>query len=161
MLLAASAVDLSQPLAEHIAKAGLVDLDITLAFQAVFFIVLLIVLPPLVFKPLVARMAERDARTDGARAEAKKVRHDADVKVQEYEARTAEAKRNALDERAKVRADAQRQAATLIAAAREQTTARIDAGLAAQKREADAARSQLQTDAATLAGQIAHKLVEG
>lgn len=161
MLLAATAVELSQPLAEHIARAGLVDLDITLAFQAVFFLVLLVALPPLVFKPLVARMAERDARTEGARVEAKKVRQDADIKVAEYENRTAQAKRQALDERAKVRADAQRQAAHLIAEAREQTTARIDAGLAAQRSQADAVRRQLQTDAATLAGQIAHKLVEG
>lgn len=161
MLFASAVVELSQPVADRLAQAGLVDLDITLAFQAVFFLVLLIALPPLAFKPLVERMQERDARTEGARAQAKQVRHDADVKVQEYETRTAQAKRQALDERAQVRADAQRKAAELINGARAQTAARIDAGLAAQRQAADVARTQLRTDAATLAGQIAHKLVEG
>jgi F-type H+-transporting ATPase subunit b len=161
MLLASAVVDLAQPVAERLVQAGLVDLDITLAFQAVLFLLLVIALPALAFKPLVERMQERDARTDGARAEAKKVSHDADAKVQEYESRTAQAKRRALEERAQVRVDAQRKAAELLTEARAQTAARIDAGLATQRQAAEVARTQLRTDAATVAGQIAHKLVEG
>ena len=161
MLFATTVIDLQQPIADHLVRAGLVDLDISLALQAGLFLIVLIVLPPLVFKPLVARIEERDARTEGARAEAKKVRHEADVKVQDYETRTAQAKRDALDERAKVRADAQKQAAALVASARAESAVRVDAGLTAQRQQAEAARLQLKDDAATLGGQIARKLVEG
>lgn len=161
MLLPATAVSLTSHVADRCSQAGLVDLDVTIAFQAFFFLLLVIVLPKLVFKPLVARIEEREARTEGARAEAKRVRHEADEQVTQYETRTAQAKRDALDERAKVRADAQRKATAVVAEAREQSAARIDAGLQSQRAQAAQARTQLNTEAAALSAQIARKLVEG
>lgn len=148
-------------LLDHAARAGLVDVDATVFVQAAFFLILVVVLPGLIFKPMLARIEQREARTEGARAEAKSMRHAADEQVAAYEQATAEEKRRALAERAEVRAATQKMAADMVATARAETTTRIDAGLAAQRRTADAAREALRKDAATLSTQIADKLVQG
>lgn len=148
-------------LAQAASRAGLIDLDATVVFQSVFFVVLMLVLPKLVFQPMLARIDQREARTDGARAEAKAMRHAADEQIAAYDKATAQEKRRALDERARTRAEAEQKAAALISQARTQTALRIDAGIAEQKKQVDAARTQLQAEAATLGRQIADKIAEG
>ena len=54
----------------HIARAGLIDLDISVFFQLAVFLILLVILNKLAFQPLLALFEERRKRTEGARAEA-------------------------------------------------------------------------------------------
>jgi F-type H+-transporting ATPase subunit b len=152
---------LAQPLSDHILRAGLIDLDGTVFFQFAFFAVLVFLLPSIIFKPLLARFEQREARTVGARDEAKSLRHAADDQVAKYDAAMAEQKRKALAERAETRAATVRMAAEMVAAARETTNGRIDRGLAAQREQADAARKSLEAEANQIARQISDKLVEG
>jgi F-type H+-transporting ATPase subunit b len=147
-------------LAQAVARAGLIDLDGTVVFQSAFFIILMLVLPKLVFQPMLARIDQREARTDGARAEAKAMRHAADEQIAAYDKATSQEKRRALEERARTRANAEQQATGLITQARAETAARIDAGIAEQKRQVAAARSELQAEATTLGRQIADKIAE-
>ncbi len=146
---------------QTVLHAGLIDLDATVVLQSAFFIILMLVLPRLVFKPMLARLEQREARTEGARAEAKAMRHAADEQIAAYEQATAEEKRRALDERARTRSAAEKQAAELIAQARAQTVARIDAGIANQKRQVADAQEQLHAEAVILGRQIATKIAEG
>ncbi len=147
--------------AEAVQRAGLVDLDFTVIIQAVLFFTLLAVLPSLVLKPLVARFDQREARTEGARNEAKTLRKQADEQVASYEHATQEQRKKAMAERAETRAATQRQADALVAQARAETQARIDAGLAQQRQVMKQAQAQLDAVAAPLAGEIADKLVRG
>ena len=151
----------SVELADHVARAGLIDLDGTIFVQFGFFALLVLVLPSLIFNPMLARIEQREARTDGARADAKAMRHLADDQVAHYETAIAAEKRKALHERAETRAATMKMAASLVATARTETAERIDQGLAAQRAQADVARTQLAGDAEGLARQIATKLVEG
>lgn len=151
------AVDLA-PLAH---KAGLIDLDVTVFIQGGLFLGLVLLLPRIIFRPMLERIEQREARTEGARAEAKAMRHAADEQVTAYDQATAAEKRRALDERAEVRLATQHKAEALIAQARAATAARIDAGLASQRQQAADARKQLAAEAETLGVLIADKLAEG
>ncbi|MSP91658.1 MAG: hypothetical protein EXR79_07625 [Myxococcales bacterium] len=151
----------SARLADHVAQAGLVDLDGTIFIQFGLFALLVLVLPGLIFNPMLARIEQREARTDGARADAKAMRHLADDQVAQYETAIAAQKRKALQERAETRVATMKMAADLLATARAETTERIDQGLALQRAQAEVARVELQRDADGLARQIATKLVEG
>jgi F0F1-type ATP synthase membrane subunit b/b' len=149
----------SSSLADSVLRAGLVDADITLVIQAVFFFLLLAVLPGLIFKPMLARMDQREARTDGAREAAKSMRKAAEEEGAKFEAAIAQTRKKALSERAEHRAAAQRQAAETVAAGKAAAAANIDHQIAAQRAAADAARTQLQADARSIAGQIADNIV--
>ncbi len=141
-------------------RAELIDLDVTILFQIVFFFTLVFVLPKLIFQPMLGRIEQREARTEGARAEAKAMRHAADDRVATYDAATADEKRRALDERAQIRTATQKNAADLIAKARAQSAARLETNLAQQKVTADAARVDLRAEAKKIASNIADKLAQ-
>ncbi|HAN31372.1 MAG TPA: H(+)-transporting ATPase [Myxococcales bacterium] len=141
--------------------AGLVDVDATALVQFAFFIALVLVLPKLIFEPLLARFDLRESRTEGARQEAKAMLKEAQAKESAYESATAKEKQRALAERAAARADAQKKAAALIASVRAETNDRIDAGIVAMRGEAAKAKESLDAEAAELADLIANKLMEG
>lgn len=156
-------LDFAPAAAAHstLARAGLIDLDATIISQGLFFAVLLLVLPSMVYKPLLARFDQREARTDGARAQAKALRRQADDEVTRYEAAVANQRRDALTERAETRSHTQQQADQMLETARAETVARINAGIAAQRQAADETRKALSQEAASLGTAIADKLVRG
>ena len=139
-------------------RAELIDVDITLGIQAFFFFTLVLVLPRLIFKPMLVRIEQREARTEGARAEAKAMRHAADDRVSTYDSATAEEKRKALEERALVRQSTQKNAADLIAKARVDSAARLDRNLGEQRAKAEQARADLRVEAQAISKAIADKL---
>lgn len=147
-------------LAAFAQRAELIDVDVTLVFQSIFFFTLIFVLPKLIFQPMLGRIEQREARTEGARAEAKAMRHAADDRVATYDAATADEKRRALDERAQIRTATQKNAADLIAKARAQSAQRLETNLAQQKTTADAARVDLRAEAHKIAQNIADKLAQ-
>jgi len=107
------------------------------------------------FKPLLAIMAERDARTVGAQKAAEAARAAAIEKVKQYQdalrqargqvyAEQEAARKRALDERAAVTKEARAAAAAQVAAGK----ARIVAELAAARREIEATVAQLAAEIA-------------
>ena len=148
-------------LTDDVSRASLIDLDVTIVWYAVLFVALILIMPNLVFKPMLARMEERDARTTGARQEAAKTRHLADDTVAAFEAAAQAQKRKASEERAKLREETTHQADAMVQQARKETQAKIEAGLTAQRHDAEAARQTLQADAREIAQMIATKLAEG
>ena len=158
-LLPSHSADHAVSAAAAVQQAGLVDVDITIAIQAVFFIVLLLVLPNLIFKPMLARIDQREARTDGAREAAKSMRKAADEEGAKFEAAIAETRKQALAERAAQRTAAQRKAGEQLAAAKAAAAADIDRKIAEQRAAAEVARKQLEVDARSIAAQIADRIV--
>ncbi len=141
-----------------LARAGLIDLDATIITQAVFFFALLLLLPGLVYKPLLQRFDQREERTEGARTSAKAMRKQAREEVARYEAAVASQRKDALTERAETRARAQAQADAMVTTARAEAAERVAAGIAEQRKTAESARKALQADAGILASTIADKL---
>ena len=142
-----------------VSRAGLIDLDVTVFYYAGLFVILLLVLPNLVFKPMLERMDKRDERTSGARHDAQVIRKAADAEAEQFDKHVAEEKRKALEERAKMREETQRKADETIGQARRDTQARIEAGLAEQHAQAAQARVTIEGDAREIANAIAQKLV--
>jgi F0F1-type ATP synthase membrane subunit b/b' len=142
-----------------VSRAGLIDLDVTVFYYAGLFVILLLVLPNLVFKPMLERMEKREERTSGARHDAQLIRKAADAEAEQFDKHVADEKRKALEERAKLREATQATADETIAQARRDTHARIEAGLVAQHAQATQARAVIENDAREIAESIAQKLV--
>ena len=142
-------------------SAGLVDLDVTFFVQFALFLALVLTLPKLIFNPLLERFTNRQARTEGARSQAKAMLKDADKQVFVYEEATAKQKQKALAERAAARADAQGQAAELVENIKKKTHLRITQGIATLVRAEAEAKSEIEKEAAAISVLIADKIVEG
>lgn len=143
-----------------VSRAGLIDLDVTVFYFAGLFVLLLLILPGLVFKPMLERMEKREERTSGARHEAQVLRKSADAEAEQFDKHVADEKRKALEERAKMREETQRKADEMVGQARRDTQARIEAGLIAQHAQAAQARAAIESDAKDIATAIANKLVQ-
>lgn len=144
-----------------ITTAGLVDVDLTAFIQLGLFLALVLTLPGLIFKPLLARFEQRVAKTEGARSEARSMLRDADAQVVVYEEATAKQKQKALAERAAARADAQEQAAELVEKVKKETNFRITQGISTLFAAEAHAKREIEKDAAAISVMIADKIVEG
>ncbi len=82
-----------------------VDLDLTVVGQMVLFIVLMLVLKPLLFDPMLRLFEEREKRIDGAKIEARKMDAQSTGALTKYESAMAKARAEANLERDKLRAE--------------------------------------------------------
>src|SRR3970282_671866 len=110
-------------------ESGLISLDKSLIIQAVNFLILLILLTKLLYKPLLAKMDERTQaiqksldEAQAARAEARKERDEFAAKIQAAHAEAqgirATALKDAADEQRRLVDAARAEAARLVASAR-------------------------------------------
>ncbi len=95
-----------------------VDLDLTFLGQMVVFAVLIVVLKPLLFDPVLGLFQEREKRTEGARAEARKMQEKAGELLREYEREMEKVHRVAGEERDRMRAETAKLEAKELAEAR-------------------------------------------
>jgi F-type H+-transporting ATPase subunit b len=143
--------------APHSAEAQLLDIDGTLFIMLGIFLVLLVVLWPLVWKPYLRVRDERVARVEGAREQAAKLEAEAASRLLRVESELAEARRAGDAETAKLRLETQAREQQIMAEAQvaarnllTQARAKLDATVAAEK-------ATLQQQTASLALEIAEK----
>jgi F-type H+-transporting ATPase subunit b len=136
-----------------------VDFDSTLFVQLVLFVVLLLVLKPLLFDPMMKLFAAREERIEGTRTEATKVDKKSAKALAEYESILAQARDAGAKERDALRAQGLKKEAELVGTVRAETLATIEQGRAAIAQEAAAARRQLAGDAAALGREIASRVL--
>ena len=137
----------------------LIDVDQTAFVQLGLFLLLMLVLWRLLWKPYLRVRGERVARVEGYREEAAKLEADAQQRLDRAEAALAEARRVGAGERAVARAEAHAREQTLLAeanAAAQQALAAARAELAAT---VAAERSKLGTEAAETAREAARKIL--
>ncbi len=137
----------------------MISVDWTLGLQFVNFIILLIVLNKLLYKPLTKIMAERREKIEGSHARAKNLQADIDEKMERYQQQLNEAKALANAERAKLKKAASEEEATMLAEAHEKATKRLQAIKDQVAAEAAEASKTLRKEAKSLAGQIATKIL--
>jgi F-type H+-transporting ATPase subunit b len=137
----------------------LIDLDQTVLVQLGIFLLLVLVLWRLLWRPYLRVRAERVTRVEGYRQDAARMEADAAERLGRAEAALAEARRHSAGQRAAARAEAQAHEQTLLAEAnaeaqRTLATARVrlDATLAAE-------RSKLGAEAGEVARAAARKIL--
>jgi F-type H+-transporting ATPase subunit b len=136
-----------------------IKLDWTLLLQFANFMILLVVLNVLLFKPLRAVMAARKATIDGDLAKARSLDEQVQSQVAEYEAKLQEARQRGSQERTALRQAAQAEEARLLGNANEKASQRLQSLKDQVAGEAEVARQGLRSETDALARQIAGKVL--
>jgi F-type H+-transporting ATPase subunit b len=138
-------------------EAQLLDLDGSVFIMLGIFLVLLLILWQLLWKPYLRVRDERVARTEGVRASATELEGKAAARLARVEAALADARKSGGAEIAKLRQEAQARERQIIAESQEaarQMLAEARAGLDAS---VTAEKAALQSETSVLARQIAEK----
>lgn len=137
----------------------MISVDWTLGLQFLNFIILLIILNKLLYRPLKKIMDERRETITSSHAAAKDLEADIDEKMQRYQQQLSDAKIQANEERNKVKKAANDEEAKILAEAHGNATTRLQAIKAQVGDEAKDASKTLKSEAKSLAGQIATKIL--
>jgi F-type H+-transporting ATPase subunit b len=136
-----------------------VDLDATFVVQIVLFVVLLLILKPLLFDPMMRLFEEREERIDRTIEKARKTDEASAKALAKYEAILAKAREAGSAERDQLRAQGAKKEAEVTAQVRSQTAATVEQGRAAIAHETKEARTKLQAEAAGLGRAIASRVL--
>lgn len=137
----------------------MISVDWTLGLQFLNFIILLVVLNKLLYRPLKKVIAERDETVTDSLAAAKNLEADIDEKMQRYQQQLSDAKIQANDERNRLKKAANAEEAKILLEAQGKATARMQAIKTQVGKEAEEASQTLKKEAGSLAGQIATKIL--
>jgi F-type H+-transporting ATPase subunit b len=136
-----------------------IDFDLTFVGQMVIFSALIIVLKPLLYDPVLALFAEREKRTDGAKADARAMQEKAGELLRKWEAEVEKVQRVAAEERDKTRAETARLEAETMAEARKMSAKIVEEGRVKIAEEIRATRVDLGRSSAVLARDIATRVL--
>ena len=145
--------------AEH-GGGGLISIDKSLAVQMVNFLLLLLLLWRLLYKPFVDKMHERAAVIKQALEEAQLARAEAERQQEEHAARLRKAYSEAQtirDAALKEAADEQRK---LVAAARVEARRLVESGRVQLEADIRRAREELRREVGDLATSVAERLIK-
>ena len=139
---------------------GLISLDKSLIVQMVNFLVLLLILWRLLYRPLLAKMQERTQAIQRALEEAQAAR----AEVARAQEENATRLRQAYTEAASIREQALKEAAEeqkrLVEAARAEAQRLVNSGKAQLDADLRRAREELRREVAELATAVAEKLIK-
>ena len=140
-------------------SGGLISLDKSLIIQFLNFIILLLILQRLFYKPFLAKMAERAQAIQKSLDEAQAARAEAARQQEENETRL----RTSLAEAAAIRSQALKDAADeqkrLVDAARAESQRLVETAKAQMDADVRRARGELRREVADLATAVAEKLM--
>jgi F-type H+-transporting ATPase subunit b len=136
-----------------------VDLDLSLVVQIGFFLVLLFVLKPALFDPMMKLFEEREKRIEGTRHQATKEDERSAKALAKYEAILSKAREAGTTERDALKAEGTKREAALMTTVRAETSATMEQGRAAIGRETADARKQLGADARSLGREMASRVL--
>ena len=136
-----------------------VDIDGTLYIQLGIFLGLVVVLGPLLFKPWLAAQERRTAAVEGALAQSRSMRSEADALAKDYDERLEQAREQAHGVRSDARRQEEAAQAVQLAAAREDASTTLQRERERIAAETAAAREALGRRVDELADTIANKLL--
>ena len=135
------------------------DLDLTFIFQFFIFLIVLVGLNGILFKPFQDLIEEREKRIKGANGDAERLTQLAAEDREAYEARVDDARLAAHRERERLRVDGRDRGRELVASAREEMSTAMSATRASLKQAEAQAGETLSGDIETLAHQVAEKVL--
>lgn len=137
----------------------MISLDWTLILQFVNFLVLLIILNKLLYRPLLNILEKRRETIDGSYQKAESLQAEIDEKMARYQAQLSDAKLAANQERNELKRAAMNEEGKILGEAQQKATARLQEIKSQVASEAEVAGQTLKTEAEELAGQIATKVL--
>lgn len=137
----------------------MIAVDATLLVQLVAFLLLLVFMNVLLFKPLLRLLEARKGRVEGTLAAARQLEQETQRLVAEYEAKLQEAREQAASEREQLLQQAVSQTQVMLRDAAAEAEARLDEGRRAIARDVADAQVELRRQAEELAREIAQKLL--
>ena len=144
---------------EHGGGGGLISLDKSLIVQGVNFLLLLLALNYLLYKPLIGKMQERTAAIQKSLEEAQAVRADAARQQEENAARLQSAYQEAAAIRAQALKEAAEEQRKLVEAAQAEARRLVETARAQTDADIRRARDELRREVAGLAVAVAEKLM--
>jgi len=143
------------------AMAGSVPLDFdrTVLLQILVFAVLIVVLKPLLFDPVLKVFALREERTEGAKATARELQEKAGELLQRYEKELERVQRVAADERDLLRSETSKLEAEILRDARDATTRIVEEGRRKIQTEVNAIRISVGAESEKVAQMIVDRVV--
>jgi F-type H+-transporting ATPase subunit b len=128
-------------------------------FQIGLFVVLMLVLKPVLFDPMMKLFEEREKRIDGAKAAARKIDEKSASALSTYEAEMAKARATANAERDKLRAEGMKMENEILAKVRAATATALEEGKKKAHDEAAKVRATLQSESPVLAKDLASRVL--
>lgn len=136
-----------------------VDLDASLFVHFGLFLVLLLVLKPALFDPMMRLFEEREKRIEGTRHQAKKEDRRSAKALATYEASLTKARDEGAQERDRLRAEGQKREAELMTLVRSEVAKTLQQGREATTQDAREARASLRNDASALGRDMASRVL--
>lgn len=147
-------------MAHHAAQGAVdVDFDLTVLGQMALFLVLLAVLKPTLFDPMLKLFEEREKRIDGAKLQARKTDDESAGALAKYEAAMQKAREAANAERDMLRSEALKTENEVLSRARENTAHVLEEGRKQTEAEVLRIRAALKAHSQELAGDIASRVL--
>jgi F-type H+-transporting ATPase subunit b len=136
-----------------------IDFDLTFVLQMLLFAALIVVLPPLLFDPVLRVFEEREKRTDGARQSAREMQEEAGALLSRYEGELARVHEVARQERERARAETARMESELLAQARQAANQIVEQGRLRIERERRQIQFSLGQESERLARTVAEAVL--
>jgi F-type H+-transporting ATPase subunit b len=136
-----------------------VDLDVTVVGQVVLVLVLLAVMKPMLFDPMLKLFEEREKRIDGAKSQARKMDEESAGALTKYESEMQRARAVGNAERDKLRAEGTKEEAEILGKVRASTSKMLEEGRSRLAGEAGHARQELRGETSALGGQLAARVL--
>ncbi len=138
---------------------GLISLDKSLIVQGINFVILLFILQRLLYRPFLAKMAERTQAIQKSLDEAHAARAQATRQQEENEARLRAGHAEAAAIRAQALKEAAEEQRRLVEAARAESQRLVESAKAQMDADVRRAREELRREVADIATAVAEKLV--
>jgi F-type H+-transporting ATPase subunit b len=151
---------LSSRFGTSLASGGVsIDFDRTFIVQMVVFGLLVLLLKPLLFDPVLKIFEQREERTEGAKAAARHMQEKAGELLRRYERELERVGRVATEERERLRTETARLEAEILNEARAVTSETIEQGRRKLESEVAAIRFNLGKQSEILARDIATRVL--
>jgi F-type H+-transporting ATPase subunit b len=141
------------------APPPLIDVDGTVFVQFVLFIIMLIVLSRVLFRPYLRMRAARHQGIEGARQEAVTMQERARATNADYDAQLTKARLRGAEERARLRGEGAIYERQVLGVARDESAKALQAARTKISGEATTAREQLTAESKVLSRQIVKKIL--
>jgi F-type H+-transporting ATPase subunit b len=132
------------------------DFDNTVVLQMVIFVLLMFLLEPLLFRPVLRIFALREERTEGARAKARALEERAGELLKRYEKELERVHRVAATERERLRQETTALEAQILREAREATEKILEEG----RRRVEGEVNRIRFDLGRESEQLSRRIVE-
>ena len=137
----------------------MIELDGTLVLQFVNFMILLVVLNALLFKPLRAALKARKETIEGSKAKVQDIDEQVQAQIARYEAQLQDARQQGGQERSSLRKTGQEEEVRILGEANRTAADKLQKITAQIQGEADSARQELRSQTDALAKEIAGKVL--